>query len=191
MTATIWRFHIFDDCKTKAHLVPASLERSLIADLKSRNINTAAVIKTVTTSGLDSAGCMVHQNRPWEDLTLPGLEFHVPSESVVTFWDRIRALPLRVFADRQLREYYKLHDHLRCVVLKPAHKAHLEFQLAQRMAEAEKRAAVFYADKMSPAEVLRDVNAKAAGVPVEKMPDFSGRDGHRLDRFFPKNRGQA
>lgn len=190
MTRPIWRFHRFDE-GLKAHFVTAGYERALLDDLKARAHNIKATVREITECGLEWAGCMVHADRPWESIDIGGLEVHIPCEDVIDALDRVRKLPLRWFAGKTARSYYKLHDIWRCLVMRPHEKGRLEAEIVRLQVSAEQRALVFYADKVSPAEALRGANAHSAGVPPEQMPDFSGADGHRIDRFFNKPRGEA
>jgi hypothetical protein len=190
MTATKWRFILFEDSKTKAHIVPAILEKPLLRDLEARGHNIKANVKPILVTGLDEAG-MCHQDRPWEELVLSGLKINFPSEAVVSFWDRFRRSPLRCFAGAVARDYYKIHDPLRCLVMTPAQKGRLEVQLAQRTAAAEQRAHEFYADKRPIRDILREVNARVSNVPIEQMPDYTGPADRLSDRFIPRERGKA
>ncbi len=191
---TIWRFITFTDYKTKCHIAPASLVPALLADLKDRGHDIAATIKDIKMTGFEQGG-MVHTQRPWETLMLDGLKINFPSEDVLWSLERLRRYEVRTFKPvgrgKLSRPYYKFHDHVRCLVLKPHHYDALETDLSAVLAQAETKAAVFWADKKSPAEVLRQANAKSAGVPVDQMPDYAGTAGHRVDRFIPKERGQA
>ncbi|TAL45547.1 MAG: hypothetical protein EPN91_01950 [Salinibacterium sp.] len=171
----------------KAHIAPASLVRPLLTDLRGRGHSHDHTRKEIRTTGMDQPG-MVHVDRPWEAFHLNGLSFSLPCEDVLSFHTRIAKLEVRQFAGGQL--YYKLHSWLSCIVLRPVHKLALQFQLADRIAKAEERALVFYADKKPGAEILRDACARARNVPVDQVPVLTG-DRQPNDRFFPKERGQA
>jgi hypothetical protein len=193
MSATIWRLVSFNDRNsnghvTKAHVVPASLQRPLMIDLALRGLDTAPQAKTIKTTGMDQPG-MIHVERPWERLALSGLEFSVPCEDVLYVLGRIQKLRQRVFVNGL--PYFKLHSYTHCFVLKPVHKLSLELQLTQRLQAAETRAAVFYADKQPIATVLRQAAARASGCSIEQVPELASDEDHRHDRFFPKERGQA
>ena len=190
MSVTRWRFILFDDHKTKAHFTPASLQRALLRDLADQGHDIRAVIKPTVATGLDTSG-MCHVGRPWEDFKLSGVTISFPSEAILTFRDRIARSAQRVFAGKVELPYYKIHDALRCLVLTPAQRRVLLALLTERLPIAERNARVFYADKRPVREILRTVNAKTAGIPVERMPDYSGPGDHVADRFIPRERGEA
>lgn len=193
MTTTKWIWCPFMDLgedghMTKPHLVPSSLRPALLADLRDRGSNVNHTPKVSTEFNIDEPG-MIAVGRPWEDFRLPGLSISIPSEDCATFLLRLSALEGRRFANGLA--YYKLHAWNRCMVLRPWHLISLEAQMKGSLASAELRARVFWADRETPAQVLRKVNAKTANVPIEQMPDYSGPSGHRVDRFQPRERGKA
>lgn len=194
MTRPIWRNLIFtkpndDSTTTKTHVVPASLQRHLVADLISRGMSEPSERKDVRSTGWDNPG-MIHADRPWEDFQLPGLTFSIPCEDVVDALERLKGLKMRTFiaTSRGLEHhYFKLHSWGHCVVMKPEHHIMLETQMAARLPKAIETARIFWADKQSPNQVLRQVNAKLANVPIEKVPSTP----HPVERYIPKERGQA
>lgn len=186
-----WRGIMFDDARTKYHVVPAGLQRALLADLTERGVDVKAQIKDTDATGLENPAGMVHLQRPWETVWLPGLEIYFPSEDVLTFIERLKRYSVRTFAPygkgQIHRPYYKLHDYLRCLVMHPLHYDALLRQLVAGLAQAEEKAKVFYADKKQMNEIEREIAARIQGRPIEEV---SLLPGHH-NRHIPRERGEA
>jgi len=188
MSKTKWLWLTFDDHKVKPHALPASLYRPLLADIRGRNHDVAHKIKPVGPEGMsmDEPGMMAI-DRPYEHFEIAGLSLQLPSEDCAAFLSRLRRMEPRHFAPAPI-PYYKLHDWRCCLVLRPPHYTRLVIDLGTRLPLAEANALAFYAKRQPISEILREANARTAGVPLEQIPDCGE---HRTDRFHPKDRGQA
>lgn len=129
---------------------------------------------------IDEPG-MCATDRPLEEFDFLGLKLTIPSEDIASFIRRIDGLVPN-------EGWYELHGFHRCIVLTDWQRTVLRRLLWDRLLVAEQRAHVFWADKKSPGELLREIAAKASGQPLEEIPDLGG---HKADRFIPKTRGAA
>lgn len=195
MTRPIWRWIAFtgagvDGNSLKNHAVPASLERSLLADLVRRGHGVEHTSKSIRQCFMDQPGPVV-STRPNESFELPGLELVLPSEDCADFAGRLQRMEQRTFEPfpgrSRTRPYYKLHSWLRCLVLTPTHYRSLLAQVTARLVDAENRARAFYLERMPTSQILREASAIASHVPVEQVPP----EILPTDRFYPKQRGEA
>lgn len=185
----IWRWIVFDDQKTKPHAVPAGYQHVLLRDLRDRDHDTKAKITTIKEATFDEPG-MVHVDRPWTGVVVAGLGIELPCECVASFLLRAKRMEIRHFAPTKSgrdRPYIKIHTWIRCLVMTPAMRDTFVEKLQGILAEAEKRAHIFYADKKQPNDILREVAARSSKVSIDRIPDLT--DQH--NRFIPKVRGQA
>lgn len=169
-----WRWLRFEHAK--AHLVSAGLVSVIVADMKARDCVLESNEPIVEFS-IDMPG-MCRTDRPIETFRFMGLSVSMPTEDVASFAAEAGTLEPRGTGGRQ---YFKLHGFHRCWVLSDAQRRLLLARLLRMTPAAEAKTQVFYADKQSPAEALREAAAKGTGRPVETMPDLGG---HKLDRFF-------
>lgn len=167
------------------HVVSLPLSSLLVHDLEERGAGAVDKIEPVKEVFLDMPG-LVAVDRPIEEFWVYdpklGLKVLIPSEDVQTFVRRMAVLPRRRFFGHT--DYYKIVARNRVLVLEPRYFDSLFNDLKEREARAEERATVFYRDRPSPAQVLREANAKATGIPIDQLPDLSG---DKLKRFYKKD----
>lgn len=179
-----WRYILY--AEVVAHCCPEELVAPMLEELRARTPLTEMsppyppADAPCTRLALDMPG-MVMTTRPWEDFDFDGLLLSIPCEDVAAFLDQLQELKERSWG-------YKLHGFHRCLCLSPAQRDALITLLRERVVSADMRARAFYADKKPMSLILREANAKAQGVPVEKIPDCGA---HRTDHLHPRERGQA
>lgn len=182
-----WYRVCFDHAVT--HLVPGRLLRLLIADLGARDCPVTKMRcpphpkgtknpDVVTEWAIDMPGIMA-RDRPVETLRWAGLNLEIPSEDVLPFRDLLNSLRTRQFVSPTKRcvRYLKLHGFHRCIVMTPAQAVALVKVLSERTPEAERRAAEFYKNRKTAAEILHEAQPHAAGIDL---------GGHKNDRFRRK-----
>ncbi len=192
-----WYRIMFHNAKT--HLVQGALRADLLADLAARSStpNTAleghagpdyAAIKRVRAYGLDSGG-MCYADEPFVGLQLDNLPLEFPCSFVLSLRLQAEALPLRYFASS--RPYVKLHGSFHCLVLSPRQHRQLVAKLTALTPKAEETAAVFFASKRAPGEILRDIAAKQRGLDPADLGPPENFARTTADRFIPRTRGEA
>lgn len=129
------------------------------------------------------AGGMCTTNRPRERFELPGLRIEIPSEDLSFFHRQLRGqVPHR----HGERTFYLMFGWLdRCFVFTERMRERFLAMLEARMPDAEVRCRVFYANRKTAQEVLREQNEKR-GAP----PDLPYGDD-RAKQYRPRERGEA
>ncbi len=169
--------------KVKSHAASHETANAVILEMGNRGHKlTGSII--IPSMFMDEPG-MICTTRPIEEIDFEGLALHVPSEDIAAFVLRLDELQSRVVGEVT---FYKLHDWNNILCLSEREYDLLKVKLKALLPAAETRAAEFYAINKLPSEVLREANAKVAGVPVEEMPNYGA---NKCDRFKPKNGGTA
>lgn len=132
------------------HAMPASFTEALIAEMAGRGCPVALDpalpgrpdIKLIKEWGFDLGGsCVI--GTPYIHLELDGLDVAVPCDMLDEICNRLRALPVRVFATGA--EYVKAKFWIHATVMTPAQCDHLVLQAARESGRANRLVAEFTA----------------------------------------------
>jgi len=120
----------------KSHYCPSDLADGLVEDLESREADIR-FIESTDKGYIDLPGmCMA--DRPMEEVVLGEFRLSIPSQDFASMLSRLKAAPLRKFADGS--EYFKLHGFHQCLVVSPEQRDELIRIMDEMVADAEKRA---------------------------------------------------
>lgn len=178
-----WRWLTFEagEMNVIGHAVHTDRLQAVIDDLVARGCGAPQTVD-LPELWLDMPG-MVSTKRPWEDFALEGLELHIPSEDVATFFLKLQTLKVRT------GDYFKLKGFHRALVVSTEQRDLLIAMMSARLAVAEQRASAFYAVTPTASDVLKQIAAKTNNIPIEQVPDLGGNKNNRFR--FRGTRGLA